>query len=49
MLVKDSTKKVPYATYVGNLMYTMSFTKPDRAIVQVIGIVSRFISNVKIL
>ncbi|MCI64798.1 vacuolar protein sorting-associated protein 33 [Trifolium medium] len=36
-------KKVPYASAVGSLMYTMICTRPD--IAHAVGVVSRFLSN----
>ncbi|GJY83485.1 retrovirus-related pol polyprotein from transposon TNT 1-94 [Tanacetum coccineum] len=35
--------KVPYASAIGNMMYTMVFTRPD--IAHAVGVVSRFMSN----
>ena len=40
---RDHMSKVPYASTVGNLMYTMVCTRPD--IAYVMGVVSRFISR----
>ena len=40
---KDEMRKVPYASTVGSLMYTMVYTRPDMAFV--VGTISRYMSN----
>ncbi|CAN6804119.1 unnamed protein product [Brassica oleracea] len=40
---KEDMAKVPYASAVGSLMYTMVCTRPDLA--YAVGVVSRFLSN----
>ena len=40
---KEPNGKIPYASVVGNIMYTMVVTRPDLA--YVVGVVSRYMSN----
>lgn len=40
---KDYMERLPYASVVGNLMYSMIYTRPYVA--QAMGVVSRFINN----
>ena len=40
---RDHMAKVPYASAIGSLMYTMVCTRPD--IANAVGVVSRYISN----
>lgn len=42
---EEEKDKVPYASIVDNLMYVMASTRPN--IAQVVGVVSRFMSNPK--
>ena len=40
---RDHMSKVPYASAIGSLMYTMVCTRPD--IAHAVGVVSRFMSR----
>ena len=40
---RDYISKVPYASTIGSLMYTMVCTRPDTA--HAVGVVSRFMSR----
>jgi hypothetical protein len=40
---KEDMERIPYASAVGSLMYTMVCTRPD--IAHAVGVVSRFLSD----